>query len=269
MKSTRRGLLISGVVGSDEELPPALQNKIIKKSKRDSLGQIEVARFSGVVRNKTSKVLRKFERELTEGKEDIIEKMEALEGDGKLSKEQFSILDTLRKRPKLSLERAIAEAGARPLAVMDAYAKGCIAISKTDALIRAHQGLPNVVKDLFRHAIDGTSICDVCVGAGMVPNKAGDFKLSKSCPRCRGTGEIFALPSELKEFAVQKLLEITKMTEKNAPVVNVQTNVGVKVGSGAGVLERLSLLSDEILYGKREAPIEAEVVREAGAPVEG
>jgi hypothetical protein len=80
-----------------------------------------------------------------------------------------------------------------------------------------------------------------------------------------GKGEVFATSSEHKEFAVQKILEVTKMTEKHGPTVNVQTNVGVKVGGGGGVLERMSLLADEVLYGKREAPIDAEVVREGEA----
>jgi hypothetical protein len=237
----------------------------VKRSKKDALGSLSLQRYTGITRNKTAKVIRKFERELTGGKDDIIEKLEAVEGRGELTKAQINILDQLRKKPNITLERAIVEAGANPLAVMDGYAKGCVALSKMQALIVAHQGLPGVVRDLFRHAIDGTFICDVCVGAGAVPLRPGAEKLSQQCPRCRGNGQVFAEPSELKEFAVQKILEVTKMTEKNGPTVNVQTNVGVKIGGNGSVLDRMSLLADEVLYGKREAPIDAEIIGEREA----
>lgn len=265
---TRRALIIGDFVEKEEELPKDLRNVVVKKSKKDALGRLSLQKFTGVVKNKTAKVIRKFERELTGGKDDIMEKMEALEGKGELNKEQFSILEQLRKKPNITLERAIVEAGARPLAVMDAYAKGCVALSKMQALIVAHQGLPAVVRDLFRHAIDGSAICDVCVGAGKVPLRPGAETLSQGCPRCMGKGEVFVSPSELKEFAVQKILEVTKMTEKNGPTVNVQTNVGVKVNGSGGVLEKMSLLADEVLYGKREAPIEAEVIGRGETPPE-
>lgn len=249
----------------EKELPRELRNVVVKRSKKDALGSLSLQRYTGVTRNKAAKVIRKFERELTGGKDDIIEKMEALEGKGELTKEQFSVLDQLKKKPNITLERAIVEAGARPLSVMDAYARGCVALSKMQALIVAHQGLPAVVRDLFRHAIDGTSICDVCVGAGAVPLRPGAEKLTQSCPRCLGKGAVFASPSELKEFAVQKILEVTKMTEKNGPTVNVQTNVGVKVNGSGSVLEKMSLLADEVLYGKRETPIDAEIIGEREA----
>lgn len=261
-KNTRRGLIIGDYVTKEGQLPPDLRNTVVKKSKKDALGQLSLRKFTGVERSKTAKIIRKFERELTGGKDDIIEKLEALEGEGNLTKAQFAILDQLRKKPNITLERAIVEAGANPLAVMDAYARGCVVLSKMQALIVAHQGLPSVVRDLFRHAIDGTSICDVCVGAGKVPSRAGATNLTQDCPRCRGLGNVYTSPSELKEFAVQKILEVTKMTEKAGQNINIQTNVGVKVGGGGTVLDRLSLLADEVLYGKKEKPIEAEIVRE-------
>lgn len=264
-KRTRRGLIIGDYVSREGELPADLRNTVIKKSKKDALGQIEVRKFTGVVRSKTAKVVRKFETELTGGRDDLIEKLEAAEGGGELTKAQFGILDQLRKRPTISLERAIVNAGASPLAVMDGYAKGCVVLSKMQALIVAHQGLPAVVRDLFRHAIDGTSICDVCVGAGKVPTRAGSSTLGPECPRCRGIGKVYASPSDLKEFAVQKILEVTKMTEKAGQNINIQTNVGVKVGGGGSVLDKLSTMTDEILYGKKPDVIEAEKVEEKPA----
>lgn len=270
----RRGMIIGGFVADESELPPDLQNKIVKTSKKDSLGQLKLRRFSGVERDKTAKVIRKFERELTGGKDDIIEKMEALEGKGELNKEQFAILEVLRKKHNISLERAIVEAGAKPLAVMDAYAKGCVALAKLEAITIAHQGMPAVVRDLCRHAVDGTDICNVCVGAGRVPRRPGADALTEVCPRCRGEKVIHKAPSEIKEFAVGKILEITKMVEKGGPVVNVQTNVGVKVGGGGTVLDRLSLLADEVLYGRGKGSppdgvVEAEVVEGRGEAPSG
>lgn len=261
-RKTRRGLIIGDYVSREGELPADLRNSIVKKSKKDALGQLQLRKFTGVERTKTAKVIRKFERELTGGKDDIIEKLEAVEGEGNLTKAQFAILEQLRHKPNITLERAIVEAGANPLAVMDGYARGCVVLSKMQALIVAHQGLPAVVRDLFRHAIDGTSICDVCVGAGKVTIRAGSTQLGPDCPRCRGIGTVYASPSELKEFAVQKILEVTKMTEKAGQNINIQTNVGVKVGTGGTVLDKLSVMADEILYGKKETPIEAEVVEE-------
>ncbi|MGH7274449.1 MAG: hypothetical protein ACREIQ_08345, partial [Nitrospiria bacterium] len=246
---------------SESEIPEQLRNVVVKRSKRDALGQIVVRRMSGLDVSPASNVLRRFEA-VTEGKDDIAEKLEAVQGS--LSKEGQHFLSLIKdkKEGRKSVAHLVAEAGWRPLAAMEAYAKGAIALGKLEAATLAAKEQPAIVKDLMRHALDQTDVCMTCVGAGRVPRAPGQTKEKDVCPACEGRGKRLTI-SEHKEFSMGKLLEYTQMIPKAGGMnVNVQQNVGVKVDGGGSFMAKVLRANEEVLYG-REKVVEAEVVQSA------
>lgn len=239
------------------DLPKEYRNTVIARTKRGPLGRLVVKRLTGIQRTGPFNAIKQFEENVTGGKEDIAEKLEAVRE--QLPKEQLELLKMLKERPKQSLARIMAEAGVEPTQTMDLYARGAIVLGKVQAAIIAHNNLPGVVKDLVRHAIDDQTICDVCVGSGMTHHRAGGNKDTVKCPQCKGSGKRWEV-SKHKEFAVQKILEVTKVVgSKDGINVNVQTNV--MVGAKGSFMERMIKTSDEVLYSQKDAPVEAELVR--------
>lgn len=242
----------------EAELPAEYRDTVMYRSKKGPLGRLVVKRLTGIQRSGPFRAVKQFEENITGGKEDIVEKLEAVRE--QLNKEQLALLQLLKERPKQSLARLMAEAKVEPTQTMDLYARGAIMLGKVQAAIVAHNNLPGVIKDLVRHAIDDQTICDVCVGSGITHKRAGDSKDSVPCPQCKGSGKRWEV-SEHKEFAVQKILEATKTVGgKEGVNVNVQTNVAVMGGKGS-FMERMIKTSDEVLYAQKTPIVEAEVVR--------
>lgn len=232
---------------SEEELPAILQDKVVKKSRKGKAGQIVVRNLSGVVPSPATQLARKLEHDIAGSKEDVLEKLEA-SGTSNRAVQQVKLL--LAQRPDFSLARAIAEAKADVAHVLDQYAKGALALKKMETVLGLYKEMPVLMRDIMRHAIDRETTCEVCLGAGQVQHKAGANKLSQTCPRCSGSGKSLQA-SEHKEFAVQKVLEMSEMLPKRGgPLVNVNQAVQVNQGSaGSDVLAKLSKAADEILYG--------------------
>lgn len=228
------------------------------------MGQLVVRSITGVENNRAAQIVRQFE-ENTGGKEDIIEKMEAVRET--LPKNQLELLELLKTNTKKKLPRLMAETKVELGSLMKSYTQGALTLGQTAAIAIAAQNLPRVAKDLASHALDGTGTCSVCVGSGKVPARKGDTKETLDCPMCRGTGAVMT-SSKHKEFAIQKILEMGKMIEgKGGAVVNVNQQVGIKVGSVGATMEKMALLADEILHGRTVANpqpqiIDAEVVGE-------
>ena len=241
---------------SEKVLPEELRDSIIKRSRKDGVGEIQVRRMTGLVSNDALHIVRRFER-VAGGKPDIAEKLGAVAET--LRPEEKHFLE-LVSNPKLKkgVAHLIAEAGARPTAVMEAYARGAVLLGKVEAAILAAHEQPTIVKDLVRHAIDQQGLCDVCVGSGMVKGRPNSKKEDHPCPSCQGNGATL-VSSKHKEFSMEKLLQINKMIPKEGSTINVQTNVGIKVGGG-NFAERMLKASDEVLYGRKDV-IEAEVVQ--------
>ena len=120
-----KGLKAHGV--AENAMPPTLQNAIVKRTRKGPLGAVQVKRMTGVVNNSASRTLRRFEENVG-GKDDVIEKLEAL--GGRLTKEQSKLLDLLKVPSKKGLVLLTAESGAEPVALMKAYATGCIELGK-------------------------------------------------------------------------------------------------------------------------------------------
>ena len=239
-------------------LPTTLKDTEILKSRKGKIGAIKVREFSGVVPNAASKLVKKFEHQMTGGRDDIMEKLEA---NPELPVTVGRVLDVMRSKPSVSFARAIAEAKADPAVALDAYAKGAMALSKMDVLLSLYKEMPALFKDLMRHAIDAEDVCEICMGLGQVQPRAGINKLSAPCPRCKGSGKVLT-SSEHKQFAMQKALEMSQMLPQKGPLVAVQQNQQVNVTDGSGgLLEKMSKMADEVLYHRSPAPVvDAEVL---------
>lgn len=246
------------------KVPRSLQNVVVKKSKKGPVGQLVIRRITGIDHKSSAAMLVKRFEENVGGRDDVEEKLSCVKDN--LPKDVAAVLALMKLKPGMKLPRVIAEAGADVAQVMSWYAKGAIYLGQVECAIEAHRNMPKVVKDLISHALDQTDVCTVCYGTGTVAKKHGAQMENETCPLCRGS-KYATVSSKHKEFAVQKLLEITKMVEKG-PLVSVNQQVGVKVdGSGveAGALSKVAHLADEILYGRRpllaENVVDAEVVK--------
>ena len=254
-------------------IPPELRDTVVAKSKKDKFGQIRVRRMTGIVKNPAVDIVRKFE-EMSGGKKDVLEKLEALE-EGKLTVEDKYLIDLLKKGGTKSLARMVAEAGAKPSRLLRLYADGALALGKIQAAIEVSRNQPQIVKDLMRHALDQEGICKTCVGTGVVKATTRSKSEGETCPSCQGSGRSLR-PSKIKPWAMDKVLEIGKIIDKKGPgrpsaEVHVTQQVGVKVaGANTGAfLENQLKTSDEILYGRAKPKvIEAEVVPPEGNPSE-
>jgi hypothetical protein len=232
----------------EEDLPLQLRDTVVKRSRKGKAGQIVVKALSGVQKNAASQLARRLEHELSGGREDVVEKLQA---SGNSSQAIARVVQLLESHPQFSLARAIAEAGADVAYVLDSYAKGALALKKLETVLELYKEMPNLMRDLMRHAMDRKDVCQTCFGTKLVVAKAKGTSLSKPCTRCAGTGETI-VSSDHKEFAMNKLLEMSEAlpARKGGPVVNV----GVQVNSQApsqDLLARMSKAADEILYGQR------------------
>jgi hypothetical protein len=260
-KILRRRLKSAGVV--EQELPLQLKDKEVARSRKGKMGQIVVREFSGVSKNATSRLVKKFEKALTGGREDIIEKLEGVEN--KLPENARKVLEIMRAKRSVSLARAIAEAGADASTILDAYAKGAMAIGKMETIVNLYKEMPSIFRDLMRHAVDQEEKCDLCFGQGKVQTRAKSNKLGPACPRCGGSGCIVT-SSEHKQFAMQKALDMAQILPQKGPLVAVQQNQQtINAGAGdSGLLEKMSKAADELLYGRTTLgdshTLEAEVI---------
>jgi len=243
----------------EEDLPLQLRDITVKKSRKGKAGQITLRALSGVQKSPAAQLARKLEHELSTGREDIQEKLQA---SGTSNQAVLRVAEILGANPQFSLARAIVEAGADVAHVLDNYAKGALALKKMETVLGLYREMPNLMRDLVRHAVDRETTCEICFGEGKVTPRANGKSLSKPCPRCSGTGKAFS-SSEHKALAVNKVLEMTEMLPKRQPLVNVNQAVQVNnAGGGSEILARLSKAADEILYG-RTAPagtVDAEVI---------
>lgn len=233
---------------TDSMLPVPLRDTEVARSRKGKLGTIKVREYSGVTANAASRLVRKFEYELTEGKDDILEKLEAApDSPPSIAR----LVAMMKERPKMSFARAIAEAKVDAAIALDSYAKGAIALKKIETLLALYKEMPALFRDLLRHAIDREETCELCLGIGQVQPRAGSNKLNKPCPRCSGSGHVVT-SSKHKEFAMQKALEMSQLLPEKKPLVAVsQQQLNMTVSAEGGLLEKMSKFADEVLYNSR------------------
>lgn len=247
-------ILHLGLKAKGVKIPKELQDEVVAKTREGAIGSIIFRRMSGLQNNGAKRLMNKFEENIG-GKDELADKLTAIEDS--LNKEQKRLLALLRVSNQRGLSRLLAESGAEPVGVLKAYARGCIELGKIDAAIEAHRNLPALIKDLYCMALSKKGVCDACGGTGKLLKTSQAAKETRPCYFCGETGILDA--SALKQFATQKLLEVTKQIGEKGPLVNVQTNVGVKIDGKGSFLERMVSTSDQILYNQ---PIEAEIVTE-------
>ena len=235
----------------EKYLPPPLQDVEVARSKKGKSGQIVVRALSGVSNSPATALARRLENDFSKGREDLLEKLEAC---GNKSATLARLVAYLQENPEISLARAIAETKADVGAVLEYYAKGALALKKMEVVLSLYEQMPNLMRDLARHAIDKEVDCEVCLGVGMVTAKAGGTTLNRTCPTCMGSKRAFS-SSEHKEYAVGKLLEMSEfLPKKSGGGVNVAVQVNQGGGEG-GLLSKLSKAADEILYGGASSAI--------------
>jgi hypothetical protein len=253
-KGVYRALVKAGVAPAD--IPEQFQDSVIAKTRKGKLGQIVLKRISGLQSGAALRVVQKFEENVG-GKEDVAEKLAAISGE--LTKEQRRLLDILSAgSSKKSLARVLAEAGAEPIGVMHAYARGALELGKLAAAIQCHNNLPAVAEELVKMSLSKAGICHPCGGSGKLHAKSSDHQDTEPCTFCLGNG--VTNESKHKEFAISKLIDMEGLIKKEPAV---QVAIGVKVGNGEGsVFTRMMKATDEVLYRKpaSEQTIEAEVV---------
>ena len=228
-----------------KEREKAVGDKVLKTTRKGPLGQLIVRSETGLVNNETARVVRQFEENVG-GVEEIADKLAALPDASESIRKLLELIDYSAGARK-SLGVMMVQAGVRPAALMDAYARGAAKMGMVGAIVEAHRHLPRIMKDLALKAIDREEVCGVCVGSGAVKAKPNYEKDTTPCPQCKGEGKIIQKASE---FAVNKIWEATKLKEQG-PMVQVtqqQLNVGGG-GRGPGSLtEKLLLASDAVLY---------------------
>lgn len=126
------------------------------------------------------------------------------------------------------------------------------------------QRLPAVVADVMKRAAPYEDPCTECRGTGTItpePTQATPNPAPTACEVCLGTGQLTYQP----QLRHQELaLEMGRMLPKSSGLQIIQNNNnqgGAGNGLGAGALERLTQLTDKLLYGEEAGapPIDAEV----------
>lgn len=248
-----------------KRIPKQFRDVIVAKSRKGPIGALAVRNHSGLVKNHAYKSVKKFEENVG-GRDEVVEKLEAIEPT--LPQHLKDLLFVLKANPKKTLAMAMVDVKSEPVALMKYFARACVELAQVQVAIEAHKNLPGVVKELYKHALEGVEgLCRTCGGTGKVKKRRTSTEDELDCPLCGGKG-VRIIDSPHKEFAVEKLLEVTKLTEKSGPSINLTTNVGVKVGEGGqAFFEKVVKAADEVLF-KRETPhivdVEAEVVSPAG-----
>lgn len=262
----KRKLAIKALKEAGVPIPDELKERIIHRVK-SPIGTLTVREGAGVVRSPALSILKQFEKNI-EGQTPVADAMAISEAAGeRLSGPEKALIHALtqtRRGKSVQLARHIAEQGVNPVRVFDLYSKGVLYMKKAEALQAAAEQMPQVMKNLLGHAAsEAGDVCSLCVGTGEVARSATcETAPAKQvpCPSCEGAGKRLE-PSKLKQFAIDKLLEVTDLSKKGGGVtVNQQTNVVNAPASGAGILEKMRKAADEVLYQKKEDVVEAEVV---------
>jgi hypothetical protein len=250
-------------------MPAIFRDKEVARSRKGAAGQIVVKDMSGVVRNSAAKLASKFEKDLTEGRDDIIEKLEMVPAEHQTAIQQ-KLVATMKANPRWSFARCVAESRANLATTLNHYAQGLLALKKLESLTELYRGMPHLVRDVMHHAVDQLEACKTCFGEGKVTARAGGKTLNRICPLCNGEKQI-RKSSNFKKEAMQHAIEISKLKPEKGPLVAVQNNQVVSVpGADTNLLEKMAKASDNVLYGDRdkENVVEAEVVYPDDLPVE-
>jgi chorismate mutase len=242
----------------EAKIPDMFVDHEIARSRKGKAGQIVVHSLGGIHKNAAARTAQRFEHDLTTGREDIIQKLEAA---GPCPQNIERLRDFLVANPRWSFARAVAESKADLAGAIDVYARGALALNKLTVVTELYKAMPTLMRDIMRHAIDHEEDCGTCFGLGLVKQRADSDKLKLRCPACRGTGKRL-VSSEHKVFALQKALELARILPEKGPMVAVQQNNQTVISGEGGLLEKMSKTADEILYNRYSPVIDVEVMKD-------
>jgi hypothetical protein len=191
------------------------------------------------------------------------------DGDEKLD----AFRDAFEADPKAPLPELCKRAGLRPAALLAALRAAADTFEREVAKLKATQALPAVIDDLKAHALPRLRRCPrLCTRIdGMGPKTMIRLGAdTQVCPECEGNGQ-YEQESVYKEWATDRLTEITKLRGEKGPLVAVQNNnntANLSLGAGSGFMEQMIALSDKILQRSppQAAIVEAEVTTRAALP---
>lgn len=158
-----------------------------------------------------------------------------------------------------------------PGKLLEHLAAAALLRGKLQASQKIGDGIAAVAEDVMRRAAPYEAPCNGgCAGTGTItpePTKDVPNPSPDPCEVCHGTGRLIYSP----DLERQKLaIEMAQLLPKHAGIQIAQINgAGGSAGSGSagmGALERLSALTDQILYG---GPPADEPEPEPPADVEG
>lgn len=277
MKRPKRGSLAKGgaVVRNQARialrkagipLPPELALERITHRVKSPIGTLVVREGVGLVRSPAVSIVKQFEKNI-EGKVPVEMALSAAQASGaRITEGEQRLLEVLLtpRGKKIQLARLIAESGANPVTVMDTYTRGLVHLKRREAIAAAAEEMPQLIKNLIGHAASEVGdVCSLCAGSGTVARSATTGTAPASqvpCPSCDTVGRVREV-SELKKFAVDRLLEVNKLVEKGGGIT-VQTvgQVNMAAPTSGSLLEKVRRSADEVLYRKTEDVVEAEVV---------
>lgn len=237
-------------------LPADLRNNVVQRSRKGPLGQVKVKRFTGLVPNSTTRILKKFEQQAG----GLSQVGLALAASGATSDSISKVIDMIADpaQGRKGLARIVAAAKADPAVVISMYTKGVLALGHAHTIAEIAKDLPRVGRQLVREALPQKVVCRSCFGAKVIVQRGKEYP----CRMCDGQGSKEELGPHF-EFASRQLFELAGMTQKQGGVnvaVNTQTNVQV---GGASLLERLTAVSDSIIHNTKDV-VEAEVLASGG-----
>lgn len=141
---------------------------------------------------------------------------------------------------------------------------------KVRASQKIAEGIAAVTEDVMKRAAPYEDACSTCRGTGSMtpePSTSQPNPSPAACETCLGTGKLLYRP----DLERQKLaIEMAQLLPKSGGIqIAMQQNNASGGSGGGGMMERLTALTDKILYGsgagqapdaEEDPPVEAEIL---------
>ncbi len=149
-----------------------------------------------------------------------------------------------------SLAEICTTANVLPGALLQELAQAAMLVGKVRAAQQVAKGIAAVAEDVIRRGAPYEEACTTCRGTGSItpdPSAAQPNPSPGPCSTCQGGGRLRYEP----ELERQKLaLELAQLLPKGGGVnIAVQQNNQGSSGGGQGTLEKITHLTDQLLYG--------------------
>lgn len=161
---------------------------------------------------------------------------------------------------RLSLAELCVRGNVLPGALLKHLGDAALLAGKVRAARHIGQGIAAVAQDVMKRAAPFEAPCYACQGVGTLvpePTPAQPNPSPERCDTCNGTGRLLYQPDlERQKLAIEMAQLLPKSGGIQIAQINASGGAGA-LGSGVGAMERISALTDRILYG---APQDAEIL---------